>query len=131
MNEINEKCKDLKEDLWIFFDELNTCDCHDLLTGIIINRSFEGEKINKNIKILGACNPYRIREKGKIKCGLSHPDDKIDDLVYLVKILTQSLMYYAFNFGSISKEDEDKYIKSIISKHFEKEEERKNKKSYK
>jgi hypothetical protein len=34
------------------------------------------------------------------------------DLVYLVIILPQSLMY--FNFGSINEGDEKKYIKSII-----------------
>ena len=32
-------------------------------------------------------------------------------------------MYYIFNFGSINEEDEKKYIKSIISKHFNKDEE--------
>ena len=59
------------------------------------------EKLAKNIKLFQACNPYRIKERNKIKCGLSYPNDKFDDLVYLVKLLPQSLMYYVFNFGSI------------------------------
>ena len=123
MTKINQKAKDLKENLWVFFDELNTCDSFALLTEIFINRSFEGEKLSNNIRIIGACNPYRKREKVKIKCGLSHPDDNKDDLVYLVKLLPQSLMYYIFNFGSINEDDERKYIKSIISKNFNQDEE--------
>ena len=123
MTKINQKAKDLKKNLWVFFDELNTCDSFALLTEIFINRSFEGEKLSNNIRIIGACNPYRKREKVKIKCGLSHPDDNKDDLVYLVKLLPQSLMYYIFNFGSINEDDERKYIKSIISKNFNQDEE--------
>ena len=123
MSEINEKAKGLKENLWVFFDELNTCDSFALLTEIFINRSFEGEKLSSNIRIIGACNPYRKREKGKIKCGLSHPDDKNDDYVYLVNLLPQSLMYYIFNFGSLNNDDESKYIKSIIAKNFDRDEE--------
>ena len=124
MNIINKKAEELKnKDLWVFFDELNTCDSLALLNEIFINRSFDGEKLAKNIKLLAACNPYRIKERNKIKCGLSYPNDKFDDLVYLVKLLPQSLMYYVFNFGSISEEDENKYIKSIISKCFDKNEE--------
>ena len=121
INKIAEGKKD--QEFWIFFDELNTCDSFSLLTEIYCNRSFLGKKLCDNIKILGACNPYRLREKGKVKCGLSHPDDKYDELVYLVKLLPQSLMYYVFNFGSINPEDEAKYISSIISKHFKKNEE--------
>ena len=123
MTKINQKAKDLKKNLWVFFDELNTCDSFALLTEIFINRSFEGEKLSNNIRIIGACNPYRKRGKVKIKCGLSHPDDNKDDLVYLVKLLPQSLMYYIFNFGSINEDDERKYIKSIISKNFNQDEE--------
>ena len=129
MIRINKKASNTNELIWIFFDELNTCNSFSLLTEIFINRSFEGEKLKENIRLLGACNPYRIREEGKIKCGLSHPEDMNDtkkDYVYLVNMLPQSLMYYIFNFGSINPEDEKKYIKSIISnsKFFKKDEEK-------
>ena len=129
MIRINKKASNTNELIWIFFDELNTCNSFSLLTEIFINRSFEGEKLKENIRLLGACNPYRIREEGKIKCGLSHPEDMNDtkkDYVYLVNMLPQSLMYYIFNFGSINQEDEKKYIKSIISnsKYFKKDEEK-------
>ena len=123
---INEKAKNSKEVIWVFFDELNTCNSFALLTEIFINRSFEGENLAENIRVIGACNPYRIRKKDTLKCGLSYTDDIDDnkkDYVYLVNMLPQSLMFYIFNFGSINEEDEKKYIKSIISKQFNSEEE--------
>ena len=68
MKEINEKAKkDHKKKLWVFFDELNTCDSMALLTEIFINRSFNGIKLEYNIKIIGACNPYREKKLNKIK----------------------------------------------------------------
>lgn len=79
MIRINKKASNTNELIWIFFDKLNTCNSFSLLTEIFINRSFEGEKLKENIRLLGACNPYRIREKGKIKCGLSHPEDMNDN----------------------------------------------------
>ena len=125
--EINNKAKETKEMVWVFFDELNTCNSFALLTEIFINHSFEGEKLSENIRIIGACNPYRIRTKDNFICGLIDPNDIYDnkkDYVYLVNMLPQSLMYYIFNFGSINEEDEKKYIKSIISKNFHRKEDR-------
>ena len=44
MNIINKKAEELKnKDLWVFFDELNTCDSLALLNEIFINHSFDGE----------------------------------------------------------------------------------------
>ncbi len=123
---INEKAKNeskKNKELWVFFDELNTCDSLCLITEIFIKRSFNGLNLEENIRLIGACNPYRKKVKNKLKCGLSHPNDE-NELIYLVNILPQSLMYYVFNFGSLEPEDERKYISSIISKLFVKEEEK-------
>ena len=118
MNTINLKAKSNKEkDLWVFFDELNTCDSLVLLTEIFMNRSYNGINLEKNIKLIGACNPYRKVRKQKKKYGLQHPNQK-NELIYLVKKLPQPLLYYVFNFGSIGIEDEKKYISSIISDIF-------------
>ena len=124
MKVINIKVKNINEDIWVFFDELNTCDSFAILTEIFSNRSFGGEDLSDNIKIIGACNPYRIRKKEKKKCGLGLQDDIFDNLVYLVKLMPQSLMNYIFNFGSLSEEDESKFLKEIISKHFTIDEEK-------
>jgi len=55
---INQK-KVEKKELWVFFDEINTCLSFSLLTEIFINRTFNGEKLEENIRLVGACNPYK------------------------------------------------------------------------
>ena len=132
MKKINKKAKEaeyidrekkLKKELWIFFDEINTCLSLSLLTEIFINRTFNGEKLENNIRLIGACNPYRRRIFAAEKSGLTREDDKEDDLVYKVEQLPQSLLYFVFSFGTIQDADEKKYIKSIIKKLFDKKEE--------
>ena len=113
------------KELWLFFDEINTCPSLSLITEIFINRTYYGNPISDNIRLIGACNPYRKRKGNKEKCGLSFSDDNDDELVYLVNPLPQSLLYYVFSFGRIDDEDEKKYIKSIIEKIFPIEEKRK------
>ena len=133
MNEMNETAKSEKyknKELWIFFDEINTCLSLALLTEIFVNRAFNGKKLEDNIRLIGACNPYRKRKEDIERCGLIREDDEDEDdkykdkLVYRVEQLPESLLYYVFSFGSISKEDEKKYIGSIIQKLFTKEEEK-------
>ena len=121
MEEIDKKAKNMKDkELWVFFDGMNRCLSLSLLTEIFINRTFKGNIISDNIRLIGACNPYRKRKGNKEKFGLSRSND--NELVYLVQPLPQSLLYYVFSFGSIEEEDEIKYIHSMIAKLFTKEE---------
>ena len=108
--------KELGKELWVFFDEINTCLSLTLITEIFINRTYNGKKLEDNIRLIGACNPYRKRKGGKEKCGLSRSDDTDNELVYLVQPLPQSLLYYVFSFGAIDEIYEKKYIRSIIEK---------------
>ena len=122
MKQINEEAEKYEnKNLWLFLDELNTCDSLSLITEIFTNRSFGGIRLKNNIRLIGACNPYRINQKGHKKAGLHHPNEN-NNLIYSVNILTQSLLYYVFNFGQISSEDEKKYISSIIDEMFSKNE---------
>ena len=115
MSKINEDAKkNIEEMYWVFFDELNTCDSLSLITEIFINRSFNNIKLSDNIRLIGACNPYRKRKRGANICGLAYPNDD-NDLIYLVNILPQSLFYYVFNFGSLDSKNENQYISSILS----------------
>ena len=126
MDKANDEAKKVKteqgKELWVFFDEINTCLSLSLLTEIFINRTYNGKKLEDNIRLIGACNPYRKRKGNKEKCGLSRSDDIDNELVYLVQPLPQSLLYYVFSFGAIDEIDEKKYIRSIIQKLFTKEE---------
>ena len=115
MNDANKEAKKNIGDMyWIFFDEINTCDSLSLITEIFVNHSYNGIKLLENIRLIGACNPYRKRKKINNICGLTHPDDD-NNLVYLVNILPQTLFYYVFNFGSLEASDENLYISSILS----------------
>ena len=123
MDIINKDAQnDANNEMWVFFDEINTCLSFSLLTEIFINRTYNGKKLSENIRLIGACNPYRKRKALTVKYGLSRDDENGNELVYLVQPLPQSLLYYVFSFGSINEEDEKKYIYSIIEKLFSKEE---------
>ena len=107
------------KELWVFFDEINTCLSLSLLTEIFINRTYNGVKLEGNIRLMGACNPYRKRGELIERCGLTREDDEDDQLVYKVEQLPQSLLYYVFSFGSLRDEDEKKYIRSITQVLFD------------
>ena len=69
------------------------------MTEIFINRTFNGIKLEDNIRLIGACNPYRKRREFKERCGLTREDDdEYDQLIYKVNQLPQTLLYYVFNF---------------------------------
>ena len=115
MNDANKEAeKNLRKAYWLFFDELNTIDSFSLITEIFTNHTYNGIKLLENIRLIGACNPYRTRNKGRNICGLTHPNDD-NDLVYSVNILPQSLFYYVFNFGSLDTVNENLYISSILT----------------
>ena len=117
MKEINYEAKREKgNEIWVFFEQINTCLSLSLITEIFINRTFNGEELSENIRLIGACNPYRKRISATEKCGLSRDYDNDKELVYSVQPLPQSLLYYVFILDSITEEDEKMYIYNIIEK---------------
>ena len=118
MKRINNEAKNIKEEMWVLFDEINTCLSLPLLTEIFINRTCNGEKLNDNIRLIGTCIPYVKIKINEVKYGLSRDDDNKNELVYLAQPLPQSLFFYVFSFGSINEEDEKRYIFSILGKLF-------------
>ena len=88
MEKVDQKAKNMKDkELWLFFDEINTCLSLSLLTEIYINRTYNGKRFSDNIRLIGACNPYRKRKGNKEKYGLSRSNDNENELVYLVQPL--------------------------------------------
>ena len=89
-------------------------------TEIFINRTYNGKKLEDNIRLIGTCNPFRQKRYEN-----ENGDENEDDiLVYKVNQLPQSLFYYISNFGEIYDEDEKIYIDNIIQKLFDKDEEK-------
>ena len=57
MKTINKETKKNKEEeIWVLFDEMNSCLSLSLLTETFINRAYNGEEISENIRLIGTCN---------------------------------------------------------------------------
>ena len=118
----NNNIKDEKL-IIVFFDEFNTCNSLGLLTEIMCYKKCQGVNVKKNVTFAGACNPYR-----KITNELSESNDvlikenstnTIQQLVYTVNPLTYTQLYYIFNFGSLSSDNEKRYITGIVEAEIE------------
>jgi len=117
-NEVQESNKE-DELTWVFLDEINTCNALGLITEIMCNHTYLGKKISDNIIFIAACNPYRLLTKKMKESGLVYynmkEDNKLNNLVYTVNPIPHSLLNFVFDFGSLRKEDEKKYISNTIS----------------
>jgi len=75
MDKINKEAKKAwnngKEEFWVLFDEINTCNSLGLFKEIFIDRSYDGIKLEPNIRLIGTCNPYRLKSEKEENCGLS------------------------------------------------------------
>ena len=115
----NEDIEENKDKLiWVFFDEINTCNSLGLITEIMCNHTYMGKKIGDNFIFIGACNPYRIITKKMKESGLVYynmkENNNLNNLVYTVNPLPHSLLNFVFDFGNLQDEDEKKYIYNTI-----------------
>ena len=102
--------------IWIFFDEINTCNSMGLFIEIFCKNSIYGKPLDKRYIFIGACNPYRVSERdNKVFNILYKKKHKKKSLVYTVNPLPLSLLNFVFNFGSLKEKDELIYINSMIS----------------
>jgi len=99
--------------LWVFLDEINTCDSMGLITEIICQNTMKGKKLPDNIVFIAACNPYKLR-KQRVSIGLIK-QRVASRLVYTVHPLPDSLIDYVWDFGSLSEKEESLYIGNILN----------------
>jgi len=124
--ENNDMIESLSPKILVFFDEINTCNSMGLISEILCKHTMQGKKLKFNAIFIAACNPYRInsaynekrQQIGLIKKGTYQ---KIN-LVYTVNPLPFSLINFIFDFGNLTSEDEEKYIKSTLSEALKNEE---------
>ena len=99
--------------LWVFLDEINTCDCLGIINEMICQRTILGSPIPENIVFVAACNPYKLRNEntgvGLIKYRIE------SSLVYRVHPLPDSLIDYIWDYGRLSESEEKMYIENILS----------------
>ena len=119
--------KEYLAEFWIFMDEINTCNHMTFLSDFICRRQLFGKNISPNIRIIAACNPYRLRSGKKIKTpGITITFNKENDifakLAYKVYPLPENLLDYIWDYGSLTEEDEAAYVEKMISNDFNKTE---------
>ena len=113
-NSLNE------ETIWVFLDEINTCNSMGLISEMMCKGTIQGKKLKDNLTFIAACNPYRRYEKKIKQIGLISEEQKIKSLVYSVNPLPHSLLNFVFDFGNLKKSDEEKYIKSMLEQSINK-----------
>jgi energy-coupling factor transporter ATP-binding protein EcfA2 len=106
--------KYFEKKLWIFLDEINTCNSMGLICEMMTKHSCQGKPLPKNIVFIAACNPYRMVVKDEEPNGLKLKGVKERKLVYTVNPLPHSLLNFVFNFGNLTKKDEESYIKNMV-----------------
>ena len=101
------------ENVWIFLDEFNTSDCMYVITEMITKSTLLGQGLPSNIKLLTACNPYKVRNTKKVNVGLIKEREQTR-LVHAVFPLPDSLLEHIWDYGSLNENDEKDYIKAMI-----------------
>eukprot|EP01052_Picozoa_sp_SAG31_P002291 SAG31_NODE_80_length_27188_cov_42.623869_6_plen_567_part_00 len=100
---------------------------------MLCDGSMNGKILPPTVKIIAACNPYRLRrgggpadmdDRGGLVFDLSDTaevenvgtgiKDPLSELVYRVHPLPESMVDHVFDFGALSKETEKLYIKAMI-----------------
>src|ERR1044071_8780978 len=106
-------------EIWLFFDEMNTCNHIGLLSDLISHRMLNGKPIHPNICLFSACNPYRLHKRAQSEIVLSTKVKKYEEqsnLVYQVKPLPDQILDYVWDYGILNPKDEYKYIQVMVFK---------------
>jgi hypothetical protein len=115
---MEESQKEAEEgEIWLFFDEINTCNHIGLLADLISHRMLNGRPIHHNIRLFAACNPYRIRTKAATVAGLKPKDFRFEEkskLVYQVNPLPDQILDYVWDYGVLKPVEEIKYIEIMV-----------------
>ncbi|CAG8812591.1 24865_t:CDS:2, partial [Cetraspora pellucida] len=104
-------------ELWLFFDEINTCNHIGLLANLIAHRTLKGKLVHPNIRLFSACNPYRKRIKSQSQVGIKPKVKEYEDqsnLVYQVKPLPDQILDYVWEYGVLLPNDEKIYIQIMV-----------------
>ena len=106
-----------RQPVWVFLDEINTCDHLGTINEIMCHRTLGGKPLPSNLAFIAACNPYRLRPLEKIlTSGLSEKvsTDEYSGLVYRVHPLPETMIDYVWDYGSVGPEDEKRYIARMV-----------------
>jgi hypothetical protein len=126
MEDLDNKSKESEQsehgyrDLWIFLDEINTCNELGFINSVVCHRFLPGMLLPSWVKFFCACNPYRLSEKANNtrieSIGLKSTKPVIKGgLVYQVHPLPETMLDYVWDFGRLTDVDELSYIEQAIN----------------
>lgn len=122
IDECDKKAKkNFGRGVWLFLDEINTCDHLGLISDVICHHQCKGKQLAPNLNILAACNPYRLRsDKSILTTGLQGKikTDHLSKLVYRVLPLPETMIDFVWDYGSLQKQDEKSYIERMVQDVF-------------
>ena len=115
----------------LFFDEVNTCDHQGYIKSLVCDNLLDGEPIDEalNLRFICALNPYEKHTDAMImklenaglgySVGTAGAKEKIGatpmrHLVYRVQQLPKSLRQCVWDFGTLSRDIEDTYIREMV-----------------
>ena len=121
----------------VFLDEINTCNSMGLFKEMLCDRTMNGRPLPAGLEIMAACNPYRCRKglmatqgsglgltidafnadaadltSGTVGSGIRDP---LENLVYRVHPLPESMIDQVFDFGALSAATERLYILAKVA----------------
>ena len=117
IKEKESHARNTREQIWIFLDEINTCDHLGLISDIMCHHSLLGRPLSQNLVFLAACNPYKQRPEEHIKtAGLKGKNitDAYSGLVYRVHALPEAMIDYVWDYGLLGPQDERDYIRRMV-----------------
>lgn len=104
------------EEVWLFFDELNTSEYVGLISDIVCHRELHGNTLSPNLSFIAACNPYRLRESNRFTKGLQGKlsEDALSLLAYRVHPLPEMMLDFVWDYGSLPLQEERAYIQRMV-----------------
>jgi hypothetical protein len=105
-------------EIWLFFDDINTCNHIGLLADLISHRMFNDKLIHPNVRLFAACNPYCLRTRNLSDADLRKVKkyEEVNKLAYQVKPLPDQILDYVWDYGILKPYDEYKYIQIMVEK---------------
>ncbi|KAK3603848.1 hypothetical protein CHS0354_042856 [Potamilus streckersoni] len=110
-----------KKPVWLFLDEINTCNHLGLISDVLCHHKCLGKTLPPNVVVMAACNPYKQRPEKKVStAGLPGKIqfDEMSRLVYRVFPMPETMVDYVWDFGTISEKDEEAYVHRMIQNVF-------------